>query len=219
LAKPNRVAAFSGLIALAALGGCATNEYVAPQLPDNAVAIVEVGETELFNGTTPLAVDEIDGADGGIAYDQIVPLSTQEYRLLPGTHSFVFDAPATNGLFDNPPYYQRIEVTATLAANKRYRFVGREPSSAKGLTLGAFAGNVPVHVEMVDETDGGTVQYAHEVPPGAITGPNQQPIAANSDGGMRMSMVSEPPPAPPPPVRTYDFWNQQNQGTGSRSPD
>jgi hypothetical protein len=205
LAKPKRVAGISGLIALAALGGCATNEYVAPKLPDNAVAIVEVGKTGLFDGTTPLAVDEIDGADGGIATDQIVPLSTQEYRLLPGTHSFVFDAPASNGLNDDPPYYQRIEVTATLAANKHYRFVGREPNSATGITLFTLADNVPVHVEMVDESDGGTVQYAHEVPPGAITGLGQQPIAANPNSGTQMSMDSEPPSAPPPPLRTYTF--------------
>jgi len=205
LVKSKQIAGISCLIALAALGGCATNEYVAPKLPDNAVAIVEVGKTNLFDGTTPLAVDEIDGADGGFATDQIVPLSTQEYRLLPGNHSFVFDVPASNGQIDDPPYYQRIEVTATLAANKRYRFVGREPNSAKGITLFALADNVPVHVEMVDESDGGTVQYAREVPPGATTGLGQQPVAANPTSGTRMSMYSELPRTPPPPLRTYAF--------------
>jgi hypothetical protein len=211
------------VVIVAMCAGCTTTqkEYEGPALPDSAVAVVEVGATQLFDGTVPLGVEEIDSTEhaGTLSYDQFVPLSTQEFRLLPGTHAFVFDLQPTKGLLNLFHHNQRFEVSATLEGNKRYRFIGRRDPLTIGTVAGAVVeGDIPVHIEMLDETDGSTIRFNQETHLSQehlplLIGP--QTVAAYPEDlstMLRSGAAEPPPPLPPPqPLMTYGRWLKENQ--------
>jgi hypothetical protein len=200
------------------LAGCSTTDkdYAGPALPDASLAIVEVGQTQLFEWSLPLGVAKIDGVDhaGGWSADQIVPLANQEYRLLPGMHTFELQGPAGKGILGSANSAQSFQVTALLEAGKRYRIIGRrEPMTGKGFMVSFLTGIRPVHVELLNETDGNTVQYNWEVP--ITQGDGMQSIAAFPTIAPAPPPSASMPPAvsvAPPAAMRYADWAKQNSG-------
>jgi hypothetical protein len=213
-------AVVTALVVSLMLAGCSTTdkEYSGPALPDSAVAVVEVGQTAVFDRSVPLGIVSIDGTDHGgpESADLLVPFANQEYRLLPGPHAFVMIGPASKDIIMGFHHDQQFSVTATLEAGKRYRFVGRrDPLSVKGVLVGVLSGDVPVHVELVNETDGGTVHYSRELELGPRPLLGTQMMAASPlDGPMSPGPVPpEPPAAPAVGGMSYSRWaSQQSDG-------
>jgi hypothetical protein len=204
------------------LAGCTTTDkdYAGPALPDASLAVVEVGTTQLFEWSLPLGVAKIDGVDhaGGLSADQFVPFANQEYRLLPGMHTFELQGPGGKGLLGSANSAEKFQVTAALAAGKRYRIVGRRESiTAKGFMVSVLTGARPVHIELLNETDGNTVQYNWEVPMTAPASEMQTIAAFPANEPAQPSSASQPPAMPvsasvPPPAMRYADWAKQNPG-------
>jgi hypothetical protein len=197
------------------LAGCSTTDkdYAGPELPASSLAIVEVGKTGVFDGVLPLGMSKIDGVDhaGAWAADQMVPFANQEYHLLPGMHTFELLGPSGRGIVSSG-LMQSFQVTALLAPGKRYRIVGRRDSlDGKVLAVWAMTGIVMAHIELVDETDGGTIQGNWNIPMTSAAVSQQAVSGLPVDAAAPPSSAAVAPgaPAPEPAAMRYADWAKQ----------
>lgn len=208
----------------AALAGCATseNEYSGATLPASQVATVEVGKTDVFDGTTPLAVLQIDDKQHFAMVDQMVPFATQQFAVLPGSHQFVLGVQQGGGFLGQPAQEARYSVSANLEAGKRYKFIGKVKYSGVGLLASALAGSVLADIKLVNVTDGVTASCDGSPAYCALPLPDNQQIGAEpgTDTSPDAPPVTSQDQAPtvstdPPAATTFDRWEKAHP---SKSP-
>jgi hypothetical protein len=107
---------------------------------------------------------------------------------------------------------QSFQFTAVLAPGKRYRIVGRRDSfGGKVLAVWALTGISMAHIELVDETDGDTIQGNWNIPmtSSAATQQAVSGFAVDAAAPPSSAVVAPGAPAPEPAAMRYADWAKQ----------